>query len=403
MGTEIRSIREDELQQYGRNVSYVFASEDGMEDELKGTQPEWTTCAFVDGKLASTFATLPFTVRLNGAPVPMGGVTAVGTLPEFRRRGLVRKVMTEALSTMRDRNQNFAILWASMGAIYQRFGYGLATAQVTYSFDPRYVGFEQQIEPPGRVEMLPKDDSFPILKQIYIEWATPRNLCIHRSTFLWTVDTLRPPKKEQPVYTAIYRDAGGTPRGHVVYTTEEQQTSEPGPGQMMTVRDFIALDVEAARALWDYLRSHDLVGRINLRGAPEDDVIPDLLLEPRMLNRKTSDAIWMRIVNAERALAQRPYGTRGELTLAIAGDDVCPWNNGTYLIETDGQTTQVTRTGREAELTMRPNTLASLISGYRPATHFLKAGRLEERRAGAALRADAIFRTEHAPHCPNGF
>jgi predicted acetyltransferase len=403
MTVEIRSIRHDEVEAYGRVVAYVFASEDGLEDELKGTQPEWTTCGFVDGKLVSTFATLPFTVRLNGAAVPMGGVTAVGTLPEQRRRGLLRQIMTQALGTMRDRNQNMAILWASMGAIYQRFGYGLASAQVNYSFDPRYVAFERETAISGHVELVPKDDSFPIMKQNYIEWATPRNLCIHRSTFLWTVNTLRPPKKDALVFTAIYRNADGQSRGHIVYSTADETTPEPGPSQVMTVNDFVALDTEATRALWNYIRRHDLIGRVNMRGAPEDDVVPDLLLEPRMLNRKTSDGIWMRVVDAEKALAQRPYGARGELTLAIAGDTECPWNNGTYLLETDGPTAHITRTDREPELTMSAATLASLISGYRPATHFVKAGRMEQHRDGAALRADALFRTEHAPYCPNGF
>ena len=403
MAVEIRSITPDELQAYGKVVSYVFASEDGMEDELKGTQPDFTTCGFVDGKLVSTLATLPFTVRLNGVACPMGGVTAVGTLPEQRRRGLLRQVMTQALGTMRDRGQNLAILWASMGAIYQRFGYGLASAQVNYSFDPRYVAFERDIETSGHVELVPKDDSFATIKQNYIEWATPRNLCIHRSTFLWTVNTLRPPKKDTPVFTAIYRDANGQSRGHVVYSTDEQSTSEPGPSQQMTVSDFVALDTEAARALWNYIRRHDLVGRVNFRGAAEDDVIPDLLLEPRMLNKKVSDGIWMRVVDVEKALGQRPYGGRGELTFAITGDTECPWNNGTYLLETDGPTAHVTRTTREPELTMPPATLASLISGYRPATHFLRAGRLAEHRDGAALRANALFRTEYAPYCPNGF
>lgn len=403
MTVEIRPIRHDEVEAYGRVVAYVFASEDGLEEELKGTQPEWTTCGFVDGKLVSTFATLPFTVRLNGVACPMGGVTAVGTLPEQRRRGLLRQVMTQGLATMRDRGQNLAILWASMGAIYQRFGYGLSTAQVNYSFDPRYVQFAQDVDVPGSVELVPKDDSFPIIKQNYIEWATPRNLCIHRSTFMWTVNTLRPPKKDALVYTAIYRDADGQSRGHVVYSTEDHTTPEPGPSQQMTVTDFVAMDTDAARGLWNYLRRHDLVGRVHFRGAPEDDVIPDLLLEPRMLNRKTSDGIWMRVVDAEKALAQRPYGTRGELTFAIPSDPECPWNVGTYLLETDGPTAQVTRTTREPELTIPPATLASLISGYRPASHYLRAGRLEEHAVGAALRADALFRTEYAPYCPNGF
>lgn len=403
MTIEIRSVRPDEMEAYGRIVSYVFASEEGMEDELKGTQPEWTTCGFVDGKLVSTLATLPFTVRLNGVACPMGGVTAVGTLPEQRRRGLLRQIMTEALGTMRDRGQNLAILWASMGAIYQRFGYGLSTAHVNYSFDPRYVQLEHDTPVPGHVELVSKDDSFPIIKQNYIEWATPRNLCIHRSTFMWTVNTLRPPKKDAPVFTAIYRDEHGQSRGHIVYTTEDRTTPEPKPSQVMSISDFVALNLDATRGLWNYIRRHDLVGRVEVRGAPEDDVIPDLLLEPRMLNRKTSDGIWMRVVDAEKALAQRPYGARGELTFAIANDTECPWNNGTYLLETDGPSAHVTRTDREPELTMSPNTLASLISGYRPATHFLRAGRLEEHRSGAALRADAIFRSEYAPFCPNGF
>lgn len=403
MAVEIRSITPDELQAYGKVVSYVFASEDGMEDELKGTQPDFTTCGFVDGKLVSTLATLPFTVRLNGVACPMGGVTAVGTLPEQRRRGLLRQVMTQALATMRDRGQNLAILWASMGAIYQRFGYGLASAQVNYSFDPRYVAFERDIETPGHVELVPKDDSFATIKQNYIEWATPRNLCIHRSTFLWTVNTLRPPKKDTPVFTAIYRDADGQSRGHVVYSTEDQTTPEPGPSQQMTVSDFVAFDTDASRALWNYIRRHDLVGRVNFRGAPEDDVIPDLLLEPRMLNKKVSDGIWMRVVDVEKALSQRPYGARGELTFAIAGDTECPWNNGTYLLETDGPSTHVSRSSREPELTIPPATLASLISGYRSATHFVRAGRLDEHREGAALRANALFRPEYAPYCPNGF
>ena len=52
----------------------------------------------------------------------------VGTLPEFRRRGLLRQVMTRAIGEQRDRGQALAMLWASMGAIYQRYGYGLASA-----------------------------------------------------------------------------------------------------------------------------------------------------------------------------------------------------------------------------------------------------------------------------------
>ena len=181
---EIRPCRDrEELDAYGRAVAYVFANNDtsDVEHELATTQPDWTMCAFVDGKLVSTMGAFPFTVRLNGAPMAMGGVTAVGTLPEQRRKGLLRKVMTQGLETMRDRGQSCAILWASMGAIYQRFGYGLASTQVSYRFDPRFAQLATDVPLSGSVSLEPQEDAFPVIKQIYIEAATPRNLHIHRS------------------------------------------------------------------------------------------------------------------------------------------------------------------------------------------------------------------------------
>ena len=392
------------MAEYRRIVSYVFASNDGMDDELGTTQPDWTMCAFVDGAMAGTMGVFPFTVRLNGSPVPMGGVTAVGTLPGYRRQGLLRKIMTEGFAVMRDRHQAYAILWASMGAIYQRFGYGLASTQVHYSFDPRFVALQNAVSSPGTIELLSKQDAFPVIKQLYIRHATPRNLHIHRSVPLWEASTLRPPKKGHPLYIAVYRAPDGEARGYLVYSTAEDERTGPGPGQKLVVNDFVALDLEAYRGLWEYIRRHDLVGRVEMHGVvPEDDPATALLLEPRMLNRSTSDQIWMRVVDVEQAIPLRPYGARGEITFRITKDDVCPWNTGTFLLETDGATTEVRRTDRAPQIELSPNALASLLAGHRSATFHQRAGQLEATDPIALTTADAIFRSEYAPHCPNSF
>lgn len=405
MTVEIRPCRDaEELARFHAVESYVFANNDGYDADSAPMDPGWTTCAFVDGKLATTLGTLPFTVRLNGNPVPMGGVTAVGTLPEERRRGLLRQVMREALSTMRDHGQAYAILWASMAAIYQRFGYGLASSRVRYSFDPRFASFQRDEPATGSVTMTPVQDAFPIIKQLYIQWASPRNLHLHRATPLWEIDVLRAHPKTLKVYVAIYRNTDGEARGYAVYTTTESQQDGPGPNQVLDVKDFIWLDLEAYRALWEYLRRHDLVGKIQMTGVvAEDDPAPDLLLEPRMLNRRTTDGIWMRIVDLEEAVPQRPYGARGELTFAIDGDDMCPWNNGTFLLETDGTMTDIRRVDRAPSMTMLPATLSTLLSGHRSATHMARAGRLECVSPEALRTADAIFATAYAPNCPNNF
>jgi len=404
MTVEIRSCRDgDELKACQKNVNYVFASAPSPIDDLTTPAPDWTTCAWVDGRLATTLATLPFTVRLNGNPVKIGGVTAVGTLPAYRRQGLLRQVMGEALRLMHERDQHMAILWASMGAIYQRFGYGLASAMVRYAVDPRFAQFHSGAPAPGSIELLEKEEAFPIIKQNYITWVQDKNLAIHRSSVLWQASTLNESVKDHPVYCAIYRNTDGEVRGHAVYQTNDGQFTDTGPGQAMTVRDFVWHDIEAYRGLWDYLRSHDLVRRIDFHHVAEDDPAPELLLEPRMLNRRTFDGIWMRVVDVEKALADRPYGARGELTVRVTADQMCPWNDGTYLLETDGPSASVRRVDREPDLTLSVNELATLISGYRGASHLARAARVEARDQQALRTADAIFRTERAPHCPNDF
>ena len=405
MNIEIRACRDDlELKEYGRIVSYVFASTEGMDQELASTQPDWTTCGFVDGRMAATMGTFPFTVRLNGAPVKMGGVTAVGTLPEYRRRGLLRRIMTQGFREMRERQQPFAILWASMGAIYQRFGYGLASTGVSYEFDPRYVAFESGPEPSGKVSLMSREDAWPIIKQLYIEWATPRNLHIHRAVPLWDADVFQPRKKDEPVYIGVYRDGDGQARGYVVYRTWPGEGVLYGPGQHMDVTDLVYLDIDAYRGLWSYLRGHDLVGRVHMRGVVgEEDPAPDLLIEPRMLDRRTSDAIWMRVVDVETALASRPYGDRGELVVGIPSDPMCEWNEGNWLLETDGTTSAVRRTDRPAQLAMPVNSLARLLAGHCTATHLGRIRKLEAMHARDLRTADRLFETVYRPFCPNHF
>ena len=80
-------------------------------------------------------------MRAHGNAVPMAGVSTVGTEPEYRRKGLVRRIHTQAFADMRERGQNVASLWASQAAIYQRYGYAMTTMQRSYAIDTVDIGF----------------------------------------------------------------------------------------------------------------------------------------------------------------------------------------------------------------------------------------------------------------------
>ena len=406
MGVEIRAPREDEFADYLRVVRYVFSAPAPEGDEDKRAKwrfdPSRAVCAFVDGELVSTFGAYDFTVQLNGAPVPLAGVTNVGTLPGFRGRGFIRELVVQGLSDARERGESCSMLWASFGAIYQRFGYGLASAHVNYQWDPRY---GELTGPPaeGSMQIVALSEGREIAERVHAEYVAPRNLMIVRGERDWK--GIFEPESFQTTYQrmAIYRNADGEPRGFMLLRNrEEEDEFEPGPNQFLTVNDFTALDADAYRGMWEFLAGHDLVREVKMERVPEDDPAALMLLEPRTLRRRTADAMWLRVADAELALGQRPYGAAGSLTLRVV-DELCDWNAGTYRVESDGTNSEVSRVDGEAELVVPVERLSQLISGYASASELARLDLIEASDASVLSVADAMFATAYRPFCQDGF
>ena len=350
----------------------------------------------MDGRLASTFGAWPFRVRLNGRSVAVAGITMVATLPEFRRRGLLRTVMTKALADQRDRGQSMAMLWASLGAIYQRYGFGLASLDVGYEVHPRFIAFADGGRAPGTVRLHTREEARPIFEALYKEFSAPRNLMIQRAAGMWDIR-----QQGDRQHFGVYSDESGTPRGFVGFETGTDVSLSPN--QTIDVNDWAYLDLEAYRGLWEFLGAHDLVSRIRLARMPEDDPAPFLFLDPRELHRRTADAMWLRLTDVAAALPQRPYGEADALTIRVL-DELCPWNDGTYVLETTGAESSANRAdGADPDLTMPVSALAILLAGARSATQLARAGRLEAADERVLGRADRVFATAYAPWCNDSF
>lgn len=385
-----------------RVTTHAFADtrSDGERGALPDPlRPEWTTCAFVDGRLATSFGAYPFTVRLNGAPVDMAGVTGVATLPEFRRRGLLRQVMVRSLGEQRERGQSLAILWASLGAIYQRYGYGLASTHASYRIDPRDIRFNDPQAAEGSVRLMDAAEARPHLEAVYEAFAAPRNLMIHRYPLVWDIRLPEPGASNPRV--GVYFDRAGEARGYVVYDLKPDPEVGFGRSQLVSVSDAAHLDLDAQRGLWEFFAAHDLVRRVEWQQVPDDDPLPHLLAEPNELHRRTGAAIWMRVTDVEAALRQRPYGDDGVLAVGVV-DPLCDWNAGTFTVETAGGATEVSRAGGDADVTVPVAALAVLVAGHRSATQLARAG-LVAGGAKALRVADALFATSYAPFCADGF
>jgi len=80
-------------------------------------------------------------------------------------------------------------------------------------------------------------------------------------------------------------------------------------------------------------------------------------------------------------------------------DAFCPWNQGRYRVSAGS----VERTTAEAELALDVTALGTVYLGGFTFGQLVRSGRVEERRPGAAARADALFRADRAPWCPEIF
>jgi predicted acetyltransferase len=302
---------------------------------------------------------------------------------------------------MRERGQPVAALWASQAAIYQRYGYALASVMRSYSVDAVDIGFHDGDSGLGHVERLNVEDGYDIVKNVYIEFIGQRMCYLHRAKALWLNNALNSDAAEGPIHIAVSRDASGKPNGYAIYTLRHGKVDHVSRGQEIVVRDLAWLSQDAYRSLWSWIARHDLVGRVRWDNAPADDPAEELFMEPRLLNAHEREGVWLRVVDAAAALEARGYDVSGEITLAIGVDDLAPWNVGAFKLDASPDGARVTpATSGDLQLSMKA--LASLYTGFRSARQ-LAAWGLIEGSDDAVRQADSIFSTRHAPHCPDHF
>jgi len=370
-------------------------------DFFGGMSTDWTTCVFVDGEVATTYGAWPLQIRFNGPAVPIQGVTWVSTHPAHRRRGYLRAVVRQHFEQMRERREAaIAALHPAWMAIYGRYGYASITTRTTYTVAPRDIQWRHPVEVPGRVREVDLETEFGLLVDVYRRYREERNALIHRGRAMWDAGPIgKPPTGHHRVVLAYEED--GEALGYVAYHHGPGlERNRAGASHYLQVTDYFAMTPAAHQALWSILGGYDNVAEIRRPNAGPDDPLPNMLVEPRMLNAKTEDGIMARLVNVEDALPQRPYPITAELTFDLV-DPLCEWNAGKWRLSTS-----LTEGGSEAarqegpvDLRLGVDTLAQLVFGRLSATQASEAGLLEGVRDAELLaRWDAALRTKYPPH-----
>ena len=160
----------------------------------------------------------------------------------------------------------------------------------------------------------------------------------------------------------------------------------------------LARSLDAERDLWRYLASIEWAGAVKARLLPLDTRLLWILAQPSRMKMRVGDGVWVRLLDVGKALSARSYSAPGPITFQVA-DEFCSWNAGRWKLE-DGV---AKKTRSDADLACDVTALGSVYLGGFTFAQLVRGGRAEELREGAAARADAVFRTDLQPWCPEIF
>ena len=163
----VRTATPDRLRDFLQPLEPAFAEEyppDEFEADRHLFEPDRIIGALESGSVVGCAGAYTARLTVPSGEVAAAAVTLVGVLPTHRRLGILRALMAHQLDDVRGRGEPVAILWASEGAIYQRFGYGLATYSASFELDARRSGSLSPVDAVGRIRYLSPDEasgSFP--------------------------------------------------------------------------------------------------------------------------------------------------------------------------------------------------------------------------------------------------
>ncbi|HET7659141.1 MAG TPA: GNAT family N-acetyltransferase [Oryzihumus sp.] len=356
-----------------------------------------------DGRMVATTGAYTFDLTVpGGRQVPVAGVTCVSVLPTHRRRGLFTALMRRQVQDLRDRGEALAVLLASEGTIYRRCGYGPATTAQTWTVDTARGAFLAPVADDGSLELRDRRDAAPVMAEVYDAHARLRHGALGRPARLWEAGAGMPPVSTEHRFVVVHRAADGVPDGYASYVIHDDRAG--GNGRTLIVDEVVAPEERVRAVLARYCLDHDLVDTVRFARVAADDPLRWRLADVRAAETaRSTDWLWVRLLDVPAALAARGYTGSGSLVLQVE-DPFCPELSGTFVLDVeDGEAKCARVEDATPDLRLDVADLGSTYLGGVSFTGLVLGGRITECTPGAAALADRLFTTGTAPLCLHWF
>lgn len=369
---EFRELTKDDMRQQQELMRYAFEPTKNNYEDIKLEEYEKyyrpvTFFGIFDGAiLASTLLIIDFRQRVRGVSFPMAGIAGVATKPEYRRKGLVRKLFTETFTYCKEKNFPISSLYPFKFSYYEQFGYAWVDTltMITGWTD----AIKKQNENGYRVEE-EKDMKKAIdrMRPLYHQFFSRTNGLIDRDHTFYAFT-----KRLEKGYYFFSVDEKGNDTGYLVTWFVEKDT--------IGIREFIAPDVLTRQNLWNFIQLH--------AGHREKFKIPTYLpaslqiypyvKEPRLDKVEILANSMLRIINVEDTLSKITYPTIVESVVFKIQDESFDWNNNSYQLSINNGEGAVKKVDNySAKFNLDIKGLAQLLAGFRNTSELVEQQWLE--------------------------
>ena len=385
---KMKQVDLEHLEQYNQLLRYVFQVTDrelhkiGWEKEeiIRAKSPvleQADVLGWFDGdKLISQVAVYPLQVRIFNQTYDMGGLTGVGTYPEYSNQGLMHKLLYQALENMRKRNQSISFLYPYSIPYYRRKGWEIISDKITYEIQDYQLPKNKQV--PGEVERV--DVEGPQVKEAYERFALQTHGALLRSDLAWSEYWLWDPDE---LMAAVYYNDQGQPDGYVLYWIADE---------VFHIKDMIFVDEEARSGLWNFISAHfSMISKVI--GNTYTDEPLAFLLEDADIKETISPHFMARIVDLEQFVSQYPFKpdlTDRQWTFTL-DDPLLSWNQGVFTLEISAEGTgRVIRNWEKSGDKIDIQTMTTMLLGYKRPDYLHKIGRISCSPETLDMLEDAI-------------
>jgi predicted acetyltransferase len=406
LSEDIRPIEPGELEAFtaAMGTAFGFDATPKILEQWRGVGELDRSLAVFDGaEIVGTAGIFSYRLTVPGAVLPMAGVTWVSVKPTHRRQGALTKMMHRQLFDIHEREEPLAGLWASESIIYDRYGYGTAAEGVELRIERTRTALARRGSPRGRTRLVSREEALESWPAVYDRVLATQPGMFSRSESWWKYHTLResagqPGRSSGSFY--VQYDEDGRALGYARYRIRQDQQAGSPNGTLLVLELMPSTDTAYA-ALWNYLFGVDLIGMIEAYQRPVDEPLLWMLADPRRLQRRPWDSLWVRLVDVAPALEGRRYAASGRLVFEVQ-DEFCPWNGGRYELEAGPDGARCRRSDAEPDVVLDAADLGSVYLGGVRFLTLRRAGRLQG-EAKALKQADAMFAWDPLPWCPEVF